>query len=118
MTTKEQVDLLEGEMTPRAWLKREAARAKKYFRFYYQSVARKVEVDGQEIMVEFHCLGCNASHWFYVGILPDGRLVERWFGEESERRWVENGKEYYEPVCGEGYEVLAVGEYPGYLGHR
>jgi len=117
MTTKEQVDLLEGEMTPRTWLKRAAAKAKKHFCFYYESVARKVEVDGQEIMVEFHCLGCNASHWFYVGILPDDRLVTRWFGEEGEIKIMVDGEEFYEPTYGEGYKILKQVEYPSYLGH-
>lgn len=35
----------------------------------------KIVVEGREIDLELHCVGHNASHEFYVGLLPDGRLI-------------------------------------------
>lgn len=43
----------------------------------YCSSIESIEVDGEQIDVEMHMVGQNASHVFYIGILPDGRFVKR-----------------------------------------
>ena len=107
---------LEGEMTTTAWLARAIAKAKKGFRYYNWSKVVSIMVDGEPTDVMFYCLGCKASHWFYVGILSDGRLVERWVGESCKPMGLglDHCDEYN---IEEGHRILAIGEYPSYLGH-
>ncbi|MGW8177473.1 MAG: hypothetical protein ACWGQW_01570 [bacterium] len=54
--------------------------AKRSYR-YYNTFTKEVEVDGEQVEVEFHVVGHNASHEFSIGILPDGRFVKHATGE-------------------------------------
>lgn len=74
----------------------------------YHVFSEMVDVDGMEVMVEFHSIGHNASHSFSIGILSDGRFVKRSSGEGN---WDE---EYDYPKV----EVsVAVVKNIGYIGH-
>jgi hypothetical protein len=59
--------------------------------------------------VEFHKVGRNATHEFWVGILTDGRIVLRTVGEGE---WVDG-----EPTVETGVWTMEPGEVPTYLGH-
>lgn len=119
-------------MTTRRWFDSLVKEARRDFRFYSK---RKRTVEGHEI--EFHCVGCNASHFFSIGILPDGRLatysigesareiaeeadcLECSSGEETVCQWCfGSGKVmFYSCPMEEHAEILEPGEFPCYLGH-
>jgi hypothetical protein len=69
-----------------------------------------VEVDSVKVEVEFHTVGHNASHEFSIGLLPDGRIVYKSFGECGEES---EGETLYK----ESVDVLKPGETPSYIGH-
>ncbi len=60
--------------------------------------------------VEFHKVGHNASHEFWLGILADGRIAVRTVGEGAPDA---NG----DPTVEIGVSVRGWGEIPSYYGH-
>jgi hypothetical protein len=77
---------------------------------HYSSTTKEVEVDGAKVGVEFHAVGHNASHEFSIGLLSDGRIVTRSFGESGEGS---EGETLYK----ENIDILKPGETPSYIGH-
>lgn len=90
------------------WLREVVRRTKANYPEYH-AVLFPVKVDGVEIALEFHRVGHNASHLFYLGILPDGRIVSRSWGEIG---FVDDN-----PVCGDRTHIFPAGEVPAYFGH-
>jgi len=80
------------------------AQAKENFSGYVTRTIKVPELEGQE--VEFHWVGRNASHEFWLGI-HDGLFVKRSVGED----WDEDGS----PSSIENFYIRE--EEPGYLGH-
>lgn len=81
--------------------------AKKNYR-NYSAFTKEVEVDGEQVEVEFHVVGHNASHEFSIGILPDGRFVKHAVGEADWNE--EEDRPNYETS-------IYVKDNVGYIGH-
>lgn len=84
---------------------------------YYHCYKHTIAVEGQDVEVDFHYVGRNASHEFSVGMLIDSRLVMRTFGEEGYEEVEFLGAEYLEPIVKEVIKIFEIDQLPSYLGH-
>jgi len=113
MTEMEEAKMYRQANVAREWFEHAINSARREYKGYYtrySSTTKEVEVDGVKVEVELHTVGHNASHEFSIGILEDGRIVYKSFGEGGEGS---DGETLYK----ESIDVLKPGETPSYIGH-
>jgi hypothetical protein len=77
---------------------------------------QKVVMEGEEMELEFHHVGHNASHSFSIALLPDGRLISRSYCANC----AEDVIEYGVPAVEENITIHGTAQdvdFPSYLGH-